>query len=110
QRFFAGGSSSVRGYGYQELSPTNDDGDDIGGQYLAEASIEADYRFYKDFYVATFFDIGNAANELSMDFKRGVGIGFRWASPVGMMRLDFAHPLDDPDTSFRIHFSMGPAL
>lgn len=110
QRFFAGGGSSVRGYGYQELSPTNDDGADIGGRYLAVASIEVDYRFYEDFYLAAFFDIGNAANDISMDLKRGVGIGFRWASPVGMVRLDLAHPLDDPDTSIRIHFSLGPRL
>lgn len=110
QRFFAGGGSSVRGYGYQELSPTNGDGVDVGGRYLAVASIEADYRFYDDFFLAAFFDIGNAANELDMDLKRGVGIGFRWASPVGMIRLDLAHPLNDPDTSIRIHFSLGPAL
>lgn len=110
QRFFAGGSSSVRGYGYQELSPTNGDGVDVGGQYLAVASIEADYRFYNNFYVAAFFDIGNAANEFSMDLKRGVGIGFRWASPVGMIRLDLAHPLDDPNNSIRIHISLGPRL
>lgn len=110
QRFFAGGGSSVRGYGYQELSPTTDDGTDVGGRYLAVGSIEADYRFYKDFYLAAFFDIGNAANSIDMDFKRGVGIGFRWASPVGMVRVDLAHPLDDPDTAIRLHFSLGPAL
>lgn len=111
QRFFAGGGSSVRGYGYQELSPTTTDGTDVGGQFLAVGSIEVDYRFYKDFYLATFFDIGNATRNFPIeDFKRGVGIGFRWASPIGMIRLDLAHPLDDPDTSIRIHFSIGPAL
>lgn len=110
QRFFAGGGSSVRGYGYQELSPTNGNGVDVGGRYLAVGSIEVDYRFQEDFFLAAFFDIGNAANDLDMDFKRGVGVGFRWASPVGMIRLDLAHPLDDPDTSIRIHFSLGPAL
>lgn len=110
QRFFAGGGSSVRGYGYQELSPVNDGNVDVGGKYLATASIETDYRFYKDFYLAAFYDVGNASNSLSMDLKSGVGVGFRWASPVGMIRLDLAHPLDDPDTSIRIHFSIGPAL
>lgn len=110
QRFFAGGGSSVRGYSYQGLSPTNSDGDNIGGRYLAVASFEADYRFHDNFYLATFFDVGNAANTFDMDLKRGVGIGLHWASPVGMIRLDVAHPLDDPDSNFRIHFNMGPVF
>lgn len=111
QRFFAGGGSSVRGYGYQEISPTNADGDDIGGRYLAVGSIETDYNFYKKFYLAAFVDSGAVANAIGdMDFKTGVGVGLRWESPVGMIRLDLAHPLDDPDTSVRIHFSIGPAL
>lgn len=111
QRFFAGGGSSVRGYGYQDISPTNAHGDDIGGRYMAIGSIEADYNFYKKFYLAAFVDTGAVANEFgNMDFKTGVGVGFRWQSPVGMIRLDLAHPLDDPDTSIRIHFSIGPAL
>ncbi len=110
QRFFAGGDSSVRGYGYQQLSPTSGDDINVGGQYLAVASIETDYFFYKDYGLAAFFDMGNASNSTSFDLKRGVGVGFRWASPVGMIRLDLAHPLDDPDTDFRIHFSLGSTL
>ena len=57
-----------------------------------------------------FFDVGDVANTTSFDLKRGVGIGFRWASPVGQIRLDLAHPLDDEDSDFRIHFSLGPDL
>jgi len=110
QRFFAGGGNSVRGYSYQGLSPTNGQGDHIGGRYLAVASFEADYRFHDNFYLATFFDMGNAANSFDMDFKRGVGVGLHWASPVGMIRFDIAHPLDDPDSNFRIHFNMGPVF
>ncbi|HET7313306.1 autotransporter assembly complex family protein [Salinisphaera sp.] len=111
QRFFAGGSRSVRGYSYQSISPTNDDNEDIGGRYLAAGSIEGDWFFYKKFGVAAFFDAGDVTNHFgNFDFKRGVGIGFRWGSPVGMVRLDLAHPLDDPNNSFRIHFSLGPDL
>ncbi|MES1924137.1 autotransporter assembly complex family protein [Salinisphaera sp. T31B1] len=111
QRFFTGGDRTVRGYSYQSISPTNDDLEDIGGQYLAVGSVETDYRVYKQFGVAAFFDAGDVANDIgSFDFKRGVGIGFRYASPVGMIRLDLAHPLDDPDSNFRIHFSLGPDL
>jgi len=110
QRYFAGGDSSVRGYGYQSISPTNSDKEDIGGRYLATGSVEGNYFFYKKFGAALFADAGDAANTLNFDFKKSVGIGFRWGSPVGMVRLDLAHPLDDPDSSFRIHFSLGPDL
>lgn len=111
QRFFAGGAQSVRGYSYQSISPTNDKNQDIGGRYLASGSVEADWFFYKKFGVAAFFDAGDVENSISkFSFKRGVGIGFRWGSPVGMVRLDLAHPLDDPNTSFRVDFSLGPDL
>ncbi len=110
QRFFAGGDQSVRGYGFQELSPKNKDGDAIGGEHLAVASIEADYLVYKNFGVATFFDIGNAGSKILSDLKRGVGIGLRYRSVVGMIRLDVARPLDDSTDSFRVHISIGADL
>lgn len=111
QRFFAGGSRSVRGYSYQSISPTNDDNDDIGGRYLATGSVEGDWFFYKKFGVAAFFDAGDVENSLGdLDFKKGVGIGFRWGSPVGMVRLDVAHPLDGSHSPVHIHFSLGPDL
>ena len=111
QRFFAGGDRSVRGYAYQSISPTNSKNQDIGGRYLATGSVEGDWFFYKKFGVAAFFDAGDVANHIgNFGFKKGVGIGFRWASPVGMVRLDLAHPLDDPGTPVRIHFSLGPDL
>lgn len=110
QRFFTGGDRSVRGYGYQTISPKNANNKDIGGRYLAVASVETDYLFYKDYGAALFFDAGDVSNSTRFDFKRGVGIGLRWRSPVGMVRLDFAHPLDDPDSNFHFHFSLGPDL
>ncbi len=110
QRFYAGGDQSVRGYGYQELGPENSDGDVIGGRYLTTASVEADYLLYKDIGVAAFFDAGNAADDYPVDFKRAVGVGLRYRSPVAMIRLDLARPLDDPDTTFRLHFSIGAEL
>ncbi|MFA6687449.1 MAG: BamA/TamA family outer membrane protein [Desulfuromonas sp.] len=110
QRFFAGGDQSVRGYGFQELSPKNQDGDAIGGEHLAVASIEADYLVYKNFGVATFFDIGNAGSKILSDLKRGVGIGLRYRSVFGMLRLDVARPLDDSTNSLRVHISIGADL
>jgi translocation and assembly module TamA len=110
QRFFAGGDRSVRGYEYEKLGPTDVNGATVGGRYLALASVEFDYLFLGNYGAALFFDAGNAANDPWPDLKRSVGIGFRWRSPVGMVRIDVAHPLDDPDTDYRLHLSIGSDL
>lgn len=110
QRFFTGGDRTVRGYGFEELSPEDNFGNDIGGQYLMVGSVEADYLVKGNFGAAVFYDTGNATSTRSRDLVSGVGIGFRYRSPVGMIRLDLAHPLDDPDRSFRFHVSLGPDL
>lgn len=110
QRFFAGGDRSVRGYDYESLGERNDEGDVIGGRYLLTASAEIDWRVYGDWGAAAFYDMGNAADDPDMDLKRGVGVGVRWYSPIGPVRLDLAHPLDDDDGGVRIHFTLGPDL
>ena len=109
-RFFACGVQSVRGYDYQSLSPKNSDGDRIGGRYMVAGSVEYQYQFAEKWRWATFVDKGNAFNSLDFpSLKTGVGMGIRWISPVGPIRLDLAHALDD-DGGVRLHFSMGPEL
>ncbi|BDU09828.1 outer membrane protein assembly factor [Pseudomonas sp. RtIB026] len=109
-RFFAGGDQSVRGYDYQSLSPKNNQGDRIGGRYLVAGSAEYQYSIAEKWRLATFVDQGNSFNSLELpSLKTGVGIGVRWVSPVGPLRLDLARALDD-DGGFRLHFSMGPEL
>ncbi|HBP1132104.1 TPA: outer membrane protein assembly factor [Pseudomonas aeruginosa] len=109
-RFFAGGDQSVRGYDYRTLSPENSDGDKIGGRYMIAGSVEYQYPLAERWRLATFVDQGNAFNSLDFpSIKTGVGFGVRWVSPVGPLRLDLAHALDD-DGGFRLHFSMGPEL
>ncbi|WP_434609998.1 autotransporter assembly complex protein TamA [Pseudomonas sp. R1-7] len=109
-RFFAGGDQSVRGYDYQSLSPENSDGDRIGGRYMVAGSVEYQYSVAEKWRVATFVDQGNSFNNLDLpSLKTGVGVGVRWVSPVGPIRLDLAHALDD-DGGIRLHFSMGPEL
>ena len=110
QRFFTGGARSVRGYGYQELAPRDSHGNVVGGRYLDVGSVEVDKLVYGNFGLAAFFDAGNADNQVIPRPKRGVGIGFRYRSPVGMVRVDFAHPLDDPNSNFAFHVSIGPDL
>lgn len=109
-RFFAGGDQSVRGYDYQSLSPRNNRGERVGGRYLLASSLEYQYEFKEKWRAAVFVDKGGAFNGLSLpSLKTGVGLGIRWVSPVGPLRVDLANGLDD-EGGFRVHFSMGPEL
>ena len=110
QRFFAGGDQSVRGYAYQSLGPTNADGEVIGGQYLSVASIELDRIFFRNYGAALFYDYGGASDQPAADLVRGVGAGLRWRTAIGMVRMDFAHPLDGDDRGVRIHIGIGAEL
>jgi len=107
-RYYAGGDSSVRGYDYQSLGPEGSDGDVIGGRYLVAGSVEVDYLFRDSWRLAAFVDTGNAFDDRHMELKTGAGMGVRWQSPVGPIRLDLAVPLDE--SGWRIHFSLGPDL
>ncbi len=110
-RFFAGGDQSVRGYGYETLSPKDENGAAIGGRYLLVGSVEYQYEFVTNWRMAAFYDEGNAMNDLLDPRASGAGIGIRWVSPVGPIRFDIAHGLDDEfGGDWRIHFSMGPEL
>ena len=109
-RFFAGGDNSVRGYEFESLGPVDQDGKVIGGSNQLDGSLEIDYQLGEQWAVAAFVDSGDAFDEADIDLNTGVGVGIRWYSPVGPLRLDFAHPLDNPDEDFRIHISLGPDL
>lgn len=109
-RFFTGGDTSVRGYEYESIGPLNDAGEVIGGSNLATFSVEIDRLVRENWAIAVFADTGSAFNDSDADFKTGVGIGVRWFSPFGPVRLDVAHPLDDPDTDVRFHITLGPDL
>lgn len=109
-RFFAGGDQSVRGYAYKSISPRDENGIAVGARNLLTGSAEYDYEFIPRWRLAVFTDAGNAFDSPSEPFKIGSGVGVRWVSPVGPIRLDLAWPVSEADKSFRIHFSMGPVL
>jgi translocation and assembly module TamA len=111
-RFFAGGDVSVRGYDYKSLGPTDALGLVIGGTHLAVFSYELDQRVRENWSVAAFVDAGNAFNDFGdMGLEAGIGIGVRWFSLLGPIRVDFAIPLaDDAPDDWRIHISLGPDL
>lgn len=109
-RFYAGGDNSVRGYRLDSIGPENAAGKVTGGKYLAVGSLEYDYLFRDKWAVAAFADTGDAFND-SLSLKSGVGVGLRWLSPVGPIRLDVASGLDRPPGSqIRLHFNIGPEL
>ncbi|MEE3118145.1 MAG: autotransporter assembly complex family protein [Pseudomonadota bacterium] len=110
-RFFAGGDQSVRGYGYETLSPENENGVAVGGRFLMVGSVEYQYQFAQQWRGALFVDHGNAINDPLDPLATGAGIGLRWVSPVGPLRLDIAKGLDPEfGGGWRVHFSMGPEL
>lgn len=109
-RFFAGGDQSIRGFGYQELGPEDDNGNVIGGKHLLLASAEYEHMFTERWGMAVFTDAGNAFNDTSADVEAGAGLGARWRSPVGMVRVDLATPVTEPGTSIQLHVVIGPDL
>ena len=109
-RFFAGGDQSIRGYDYESLSPL-DKGYLTGGQILAVGSAEYNYEFKPGFRGAVFTDIGNAYDkDFDTDTKVGVGVGIRWASPVGVVRVDVAAGVTEESIPVRLHLFIGSPL
>jgi translocation and assembly module TamA len=109
QAFRAGGDDSVRGYNYQGLGPTDASGNAIGGRVLATASLELARPITQKlpaFWWATFVDAGNAAdNWQRLAPALGYGVGLRWRSPVGPLRIDLAY--GEKARRVRLHFSVG---
>jgi translocation and assembly module TamA len=111
-RFYAGGDRSVRGFDYHEIGETNANGIVIGGQYLAVASAEYEYYFKEDWGAAVFVDAGDAFSD-AFNLNVGAGVGVRWRSPLGPIRVDFGFPVVtdlDPEDSWRLHVQLGPDI
>ncbi len=110
-RYFAGGDQSLRGYGYEDIGPTNDAGEVVGGHNLLLGSLELERTLWGKWGAAVFYDAGNAFDDFEVKPKQSAGFGVRWNSPVGPIRLDIAFPVHDSSKDlFRLHFTMGPDL
>jgi translocation and assembly module TamA len=118
RRLYSGGGGSVRGYGYQRLGPRDGDGDPIGGRGLAEFAIEARYRlsaFGGNFGVVPFVDAGTLSDKSWPDFSDwqfGAGLGFRYYSNFGPIRVDVGTPLNprNGDSRVAVTVSLGQAF
>lgn len=111
-RFFAGGDRSIRGYKYKSISPEDSSGKLTGASKLATGSLEYQYNVTGKWWGATFVDSGEAVNDIKRsNFYTGTGVGVRWESPVGPIKLDFAVPVGDKDNhDLQFYIGLGPEL
>ncbi|MFG0587125.1 autotransporter assembly complex family protein [Acinetobacter sp. YQ_14] len=109
-RFFTGGDQSLRGFDYKSLSP-EEDGYKIGGQALGVGSLEYNYQFKDGWRAAIFSDFGNAYDkDFNNPTEYSIGVGIRWRSPIGPIRLDVASGISNDNNPIRLHFFIGPQL
>ena len=114
RRYYGGGGGSVRGYGYQRLGPFDPNGAPVGGRSVNEFAVEARYRF-GNFGIVPFLDGGNSY-ESSIpkfnDWRLGAGIGGRFYTNFGPIRVDVATPLNKRvgDSRVALYISIGQAF
>ncbi len=114
RRLYSGGGGSVRGFGYQRLGPLDPNGDPIGGRSLNEGAIEGRYRF-GNYGVVAFLDAGQSYESTMpkfSDLRYGVGIGGRFYTNFGPLRVDVATPLGRRagESRLNIYVSIGQAF
>ena len=115
RRFYAGGGASVRGYGYQSIGPRDPDNNPIGGRSLTEFSVEARVRAFGNFGVVPFLDAGNISTGVTpplSGMRFGTGLGVRYYSNFGPIRLDVGTPLNPQpgDAKVAVYVSLGQAF
>ena len=116
RRFYAGGGGSVRGYAYRTLSPLGPDGRITGGRSLFEGSVEARIKLTDTIGVVPFFDAGMAFESAVPNFKQrlqmAAGLGLRYYTAIGPIRLDVAAPLNPRkgDKPVAVYISIGQAF
>ncbi|RWA72397.1 autotransporter assembly complex family protein [Mesorhizobium sp.] len=115
RRFYSGGGGSVRGYAYQGIGPKDIDGQPIGGLSFFETSVEMRIAITDTIGVVPFVDAGTVSTKSFPDFsdvKVGAGVGLRYLTPFGPLRIDAAVPLnrDPSDPHFGIYAGIGQAF
>jgi len=112
QRLYAGGSATVRGYKYQSVGPKFADLRPTGGTSLGAATVEYRQRFGESFGAALFVDAGQVDSKstpFAAQLRAGAGVGARYYTPIGPIRLDVALPLNKQrgDDTFELYIGIG---
>jgi outer membrane protein insertion porin family len=117
ERFYTGGTNSLRGFGYQLVGPLDAEGDPFGGRFkLVWNLLEIRQALYKMFGMALFAEVGNVWSKPSNfnieDIRTSAGLGLRVNTPVGIMRLDYGINLQPKkgEPGGKLYFSMGHAF
>jgi len=114
ERYFSGGSNSIRGWARADLGPKNAQRKPSGGNSLMEASLELRFPLYKWLSGAVFWDVGNVwATEYSWklyDVEYALGVGLRISTPIGPVRLDVSDPVSMPNKPIQFYLSVGHAF
>lgn len=116
RRFYAGGGGSIRGYEYQGVSPRLPNGQIVGGKSLFEASVEMRMKVTDTIGIVPFLDMGGAfassTPDFGSDFKFGAGLGLRYYTAIGPLRLDVAVPLERGpyDPSLAVYVGLGQSF
>lgn len=115
RRFYAGGGGSVRGYGYQDIGPINAAGQATGGRSVIETSAELRIGITDTIGIVPFVDAGLVSanqNFSNTEFKAGAGVGLRYVTPFGPLRIDVAVPLNKgpTDPGYGIYAGIGQAF
>lgn len=114
-RFKAGGDGSLRGFATDSVGPKDFLGEPDGGQAAVILNQELRYRHASGLGAALFYDVGNVfetVDQMKLDFRHDLGLGLRYASPVGLLRLDLGVPLGrrEGEKRARVFFSLGQAF
>lgn len=114
-RFFSGGGGSIRGYGFQRVGPLAIDDNPLGGRSVNEFAAELRWKFENNLGIVLFSEAGNVYESSSPkfnDFRYAAGVGARYATGFGPIRLDVAFPLNKRagDSSFQLYISLGQAF
>lgn len=115
QRFYAGGSATVRGYRYQSIGPQFPDGNPTGGTAISAGTIEFRQRIFDSYGVVGFIDAGQVtANSAPFTgtWRVGAGVGFRYYTSIGPIRADIAVPLNKQPGGdrFELYLGLGQAF
>jgi translocation and assembly module TamA len=115
-RFYSGGGGSVRGYAYQSLGPLNEDDKALGGGSQVEFSAESRWKMTPEWGLVAFVDGGgvyaNVFDDADRAIRWGAGLGLRYYTAIGPVRLDVATPLNPrpQDNPLQVYISIGQSF